>query len=336
MRRDVIVVGASAGGVEALQAFVAGLPADLPATLLVVLHVPAYGSSVLPAILGRSGPLPVAHPQRSERLRASKIWVAPPDHHLVVADDHVVLTRGPRENGHRPAIDVLFRSAARAVGPRLVGVVLSGTLDDGTAGLVAVADRGGATVVQDPDDALYPGMPTNALEHVDVDHVATAGEIAAIVTRLCDDEIVDPEPALSPLLEIETDLALMDGDAMNQAERPGTPSGFSCPDCSGVLFEIRDGELTRYRCRVGHAWSAESLFGEQSTQLDTALWMALRGLEEKAALARELRDRARERGSVLSASRFEDQACEAFSAATTLRRLVESGLGVREDDETPA
>lgn len=334
MRRDVIVVGASAGGVEALRTLVAGLPADLPATVLVVLHIPAYGGSVLPAILGRAGALPASHPGPRQRLTESVIWVAPPDHHLAVADSHVVVTRGPRENGHRPAVDVLFRSAARALGPRVVGVVLSGALDDGTAGLAAVAARGGVTVAQDPADALYPGMPSSAIQHVGVDHVLPVKQIADLLWTLCNEEVVLDEPAVSPLLELEAGLALMDDDAMNEPERPGTPSGFSCPDCSGVLFEIEDGELVRYRCRVGHAWSAESLFGEQSTQLDTALWMALRGLEEKAALARTLRARALERGNSLSASRFAQQAADATSAASTLRELLDSHLGV--DDDRPA
>jgi two-component system chemotaxis response regulator CheB len=331
MRRNVIVIGASAGGVETLRTLVAGLPADLPATVLVVLHVPPYGGSVLPAILTRSGPLPARHPAQREPLAESVIWVAPPDQHLVVAGDHVVLTRGPRENGHRPAVDVLFRTAARAAGARVIGVVLSGTLDDGTAGLTAIAGQEGVTVVQDPEDALYPGMPSNAIAQVPVDHVVPVSEMAALLVRLCKEEAVEVDPPVSSLLKIEADMALMDDDAMNQAERPGRPSGFSCPDCNGVLWTIRDGELVRYRCRVGHAWSAESLFGEQSEQLDGALWMALRGLEEKAALARTLGERALERHSKLTASRFAYQAEEATRAASVIRSLLESHFGSEDE-----
>jgi len=311
------------------------LPPTLPAAVLVVLHVPAYGGSVLPAILDRAGALPAAHPSARERLTESAIRVAPPDQHLVVVDDHIVTTRGPRENGNRPAVDVLFRSAARALGPRVIGVVLSGALDDGTAGLAAIAACGGLTVVQDPTDALYPGMPESAIAHVEVDHVATMAQLPELLVRLCTQDVAGFEAPVSPLFEVETGLALMDDQAMNEENRPGRPSGFSCPDCNGVLFEIHDSDLTRYRCRVGHAWSSESLLGEQSTQLDSALWMALRGLEEKAALARTLRDRALERGNPLSAARFVRQADDATRAASTIRALLESHLGMTGGD-TPS
>ncbi|GAB2476161.1 chemotaxis protein CheB [Jatrophihabitans fulvus] len=331
MRRTVVTIGASAGGVEALRLLMSGLRADFPGTILVVLHIPPYGGSALPAILDRAGPLPARHPVSGERFVPGTVLVAPPDHHLAVADDHVLLTRGPRENGHRPAVDVLFRSAARALGPRLISVVLSGALDDGTAGTAVVAARGGVTTAQDPGDALYPGMPMNAIEHVGVDHVVKIDELADLLHDLCDEEVADVEPPLSPLPDVEADLALTGGAATNRPERPGRPSGFSCPDCDGVLFEIEDGDLVRYRCRVGHAWSAESLFGEQTTQLDTALWMALRGLEEKAALARTLRERALERGDTLTAQRFAQQDEDAVRAATTIRTLLENRLGMREE-----
>lgn len=339
MRRNVIVIGASAGGVEALQSLVAGLPADLPATVVVVLHIPSYGGSVLPAILTRSGPLRARHPVPGDALRPAEILVAPPDYHLVLDAGRVRLTRGPRENGHRPAIDVLFRTAARSAGQRVIGVVLSGVLDDGTAGLAAVESRGGVTVVQDPADALYPGMPSSALDNVPVHHVVPAKEIGGLLAQLVTEhteDIHDEIEGVSSLMEIEADLAMMDDNAMDMPERPGTPSGFSCPDCSGVLWEINDGGLIRYRCRVGHAWSSESLLGEQAQQLEDALWMALRGLEEKAALSRTMGERARERGNPLSAQRFEEQAGEATHAASLIRTMLESHLGTRDDDEANA
>jgi two-component system chemotaxis response regulator CheB len=213
----------------------------------------------------------------------------------------------------------------------VIGVVLSGVLDDGTAGLSAIAARGGTTVVQEPDDALYPGMPTSAIEHVDVDHVVPIAEMADLLVQLCKEEVVEVDLPVSPLMAIEADMAMMDGDAMNESDRPGRPSGFSCPDCNGVLWEIHDGHLMRYRCRVGHAWSAESLLGEQSEQFDGALWMALRGLEEKAALARTLGQRALERSSPLSAGRFHQQAEDATGAASLIRSMLEAHLGTPDD-----
>ena len=323
-RRDVVVVGASAGGVEALKTLAASLPPDLPATLLVVLHVPAYGRSVLPAILGRAGPLPARHVTGSSPLTPGEILVAPPDHHLVVLDSEVRATRGPRENGHRPAIDVLFRSAARALSHRVIGVELSGVLDDGAAGMWAVRNRGGLVVVQDPADCLYPEMPQSVMASLTPDHVTPAAGLGGLLDRLCREEFVAPELApLSELILAETDLALLEEGAMN-TERPGSPAGFSCPDCGGTLFEITEGALSRYRCRVGHAWTTKGLLGEQSVQLDTALWVALHTLEEKAALSTQLSERAARSGSPLTAARFEEQAADSKRAADHIRELIES------------
>lgn len=335
MRRNIVVVGASAGGVEVLRSVVSQLPADFPAAVLVVLHVPAYGGSVLPSILARAGKLPVRHAGGEEALISGTVLVAPPDHHLVVRAGSVLTTRGPTENGHRPAIDVLFRSAARAAGARVIGVVLSGALDDGTAGLRAIAARNGVTVVQDPTEAMYPGMPLNAIEHVAVDHVVHSDVLGELLLKLCSEDVdLAEETPPSHLMQVETDLAMMDDETMNSADHPGEPSGFSCPDCAGVLWEIRDGALVRYRCRVGHAWSAESLLGEQSQMLDGALWMALRGLEEKASLSRSLSGRAQERGNALSARRFAEQAQEATQAAMLIRSLLEAHLGSTDETGT--
>lgn len=323
--RDVVLVGASAGGVEALRTLVAGLPADLPATVLVVLHVPSTGTNALAAILDRSGPLPARAAEHGGPLRHGEVVVAVPDRHLLVTDDHVALTSGPRENGHRPAVDALFRSAARAVGPRAIGVVLTGALDDGAAGLVALRAQGGVGVVQDPADALYDGMPRAALEAARPEHVVPLADVPGLLARLvleqaparpsrAGDERMREEVAMS-----EFDLRPLEGD-----DHPGDPSGYSCPDCSGVLWRIEDHGLLRFRCRVGHAWSPESLQDQQTAELDGALWIALRSLEERAALAREMADRAREAGHDLTANRFADRAVETGDAARTIRRLLTS------------
>ena len=320
--RDIIVIGASAGGVEALKQLVHGLPADLPAAVFVVLHVPPHGPSVLPRILTRAGRLPAAHPADGQPIRPGTITVAPPDYHLLVKPGHVRLTRGPRENGHRPAADALFRTAARSYGGRVVGVVLSGVLDDGTAGLAAVKRAGGLAVVQHPDDALYAGMPQSAIDNVAVDYTLPVADLAALLTRLATEPAPAPHPGLSPDGDKEADMAELEPGAVHAHHRPGTPSAFGCPECGGVLWELRDGDLLRFRCRVGHAWSADSLLAEQSDGLEAALWSALRALEEQAALSRRMADRAVARGHTGSAEVFAGQSRDATAHAEVIRRVL--------------
>ncbi|TDC50285.1 chemotaxis protein CheB [Jiangella ureilytica] len=319
---DVVVVGASAGGVEALKEFASSLPADFPAAVLVVLHVPATGTSVLPQILDRAGPLPARHARNGDTLESGTILVAPPDHHLVVYDHAVTLSRGPKENGHRPAVDVLFRTAARVLGSRVAGVVLSGSLDDGAAGMVAVTLRGGHGVVQDPDEALHSSMALAALEAAPGCLSLPVGKIPAHLVAHFADRPVAAEPPASPLMEAESAMAKIDMKALNDPERPGRASGYSCPDCAGSLFEIEEGGLRRFRCRVGHAWSPQSLAAEQSASLEGALWMALRALEEKAAFTLASSRRARDQGRELTAGRFEDDAGDVQRAAAIVRDLI--------------
>jgi two-component system, chemotaxis family, protein-glutamate methylesterase/glutaminase len=293
-QRDVVVVGASAGGVEALEKLVAGLPAELPASIFVVLHLMADGTSVLPAILDRAGPLRATAATGGERFERGRIYVAPPDRHMLLRGDRIVLTRGPRENGHRPAIDPLFRSAAREHGRRAVGIVLSGMLDDGVLGASAIKRHGGAVLVQDPADAGQGSMPANALEHVAVDHCAPAGELGQI---LCD--VIDT-PLDATAAPHEPTTADDGGDgvgelAIDTAVDPipdGRPAGLICPDCGGALWEQHEQSLIRYECRVGHRYSPESLVAGQAGALEEALWSALHSLEERADLLRRMARRA--------------------------------------------
>jgi two-component system, chemotaxis family, protein-glutamate methylesterase/glutaminase len=336
-QRDTVVVGASAGGVAALRTLLAGLPADFPARILVVLHVPATGVNALASVLARSSAMKVRSAANQDRLEPGVILVARPDHHLVVVDDSVLLTRGPRENGHRPAIDVLFRSAAQALGPRTIAVVLSGALDDGSAGLRTIRSRGGLGVVQDPDDAQHAGMPTNAIRAADPEYVVPVAQMPVLLTGLIGVEVSDPAPAPDPeylrLLQTEVAVSELSPEALHRAHRPGRPSGLACPDCHGALFAIGEEEFIRFRCRVGHAWSAESLLAEHRSAVEGALWMALRALEEKAALCQDMSDRAGTNGAGISALRFAEQASEATDAAELLRGLLADGTGVGIDEQ---
>jgi len=266
--RDIVVVGASAGGVEALAALVRRLPSDLPAAMFVVLHLSPEHKSVLPQILSSAGPLTAKHARNGETILPNRIYVARPDHHLLVHEDHVRVVRGPRENGHRPAIDPLFRTAAYTFGARVIGIVLSGALDDGTAGLAAIKGQGGLAIVQDPDDALVDAMPRSALENVDVDHVLSITELGKVLPRLC---------------------------------------------------------------RVGHAFAPETLYTEQRTALEGALWAALRPLEEQAALSRRMAVRARELGHSKSAIRHDERAHAAQTQARKVRDALRLGAPPKAD-----
>lgn len=325
--RDIIVIGASAGGIEALRMLVKALPADLPAAVMVVVHLPSDSVSVLPRLLSRAGPLPATHPADGEAIRQGHIYVAPPDRHLLVMQGYVQVRHGPRENGHRPAVDPLFRSAARAYGRRVIGVILSGTLDDGAAGLLAVKTRGGAAVVQHPDDAIFDGMPRSAIAAAPVDHVVPIAEMAATLTRLT--HIAPETKGGSPVpeeMEYEVAASELDMAALESEEKPGVPSVFGCPECGGVLWEMQEGDVLRYRCRVGHAMTAETLLAEQTGALEAALWTALRALEEKAQLARQLGERARETRRIRAAERFEGQARDARRNAALIRDVLLKGL----------
>jgi two-component system chemotaxis response regulator CheB len=318
------VVGASAGGVEALRGFVAGLPADLAASVLVVLHLPAGGTSALPAILDRAGALPACSATDGMTLRHATIYVAPPNHHLLVVDDRTALSHGPTENGRRPAIDALFRSAAIIGGPRVTGVLLSGVLDDGVAGLISIAGRGGKVVVQDPDEALFPSMPRHAMRVLAVDHVLPTGAIGAVLDKLSRNAVESNDaPAPSALLRLENAIATADSSAQvgRDPAQLGVMSGFTCPDCDGALIEIAAG--SRYRCRVGHAWTGEALLDAQGLAWERALGAAIRTLDEKAALSRRMADQARERGSAGLASRYDLHAAEALEAAALLREPLD-------------
>lgn len=283
--RGVIAIGASAGGVDAIKQLAASLPPDLSYAVLVTLHMAASTPSVLAHIVDRSGPLPATQAVDGECLRPGHVYVAAPDRHLLVRDHRIVVSRGPTEDGHRPAINPLMRSVAVAYGPRAVGVLLSGVLDDGVLGLAAIRSRGGVTVVQDPDDALFPDMPRNAIAAQVVDYEVAAGASGRLLKALAERPGGEFTMVSDPAMEVENRIAM--GSRYSgtfDAETLGPPSGFTCPDCNGSLISVGD---TTYRCRVGHAWTPEALFRARDRETENALWIALRSLEEKAKLSRK-------------------------------------------------
>ncbi|MGQ0776023.1 MAG: chemotaxis protein CheB [Pseudonocardiales bacterium] len=330
MVRDLVVVGASAGGVEALRAMVHGFPRDLDAAVLVVLHIPPGAPSALPKILARSGPLPAVAARDGELIKPSCIYVAPADQHMLVRDGQIALSRGPAENGHRPAVDPLFRSAAQHYGARVIGVILSGSRDDGTAGLAAIVERGGIPIVQDPDTALHRSMPCAAMEHLTIEYVLHPGKIGKLVAGLVTQgPLVAQKPTVAELpadelLAVETAIAEL--TAVTTDRLPGRPTGLSCPSCHGAMLELDGAPSPRYRCRVGHAWSPDSLLAAQSDAIDGALWTALRALEEQAALSRQLAALGGPRGSPEIVDRHLARADHTYWAARQIRRLLgESG-----------
>ena len=320
---EIIVVGASAGGVEALVQLVRGFPADLPASVFVVLHIPAQSPSLMADILGRSGLMKALQPVDYQRIERGRIYVASPDHHLMVERGFVRVVRGPRENRHRPAVDPLFRSAAVAYGSQVVGVVLTGALDDGTAGLLAIKQRGGIAVVQDPRDAIYPDMPQSALAHVSVDHCLPIVQIGPLLVQLSHQEVVQEniQPA-SEDMEREVRVAEMETNPLNEHEQVGNPSAYSCPECGGVLWEVHDGELDRFRCRTGHAFSSDSVLAEQSERIEEALWVALKTLDENASLSRRMAKQAQHNGHTWLVERLNAKVQTAEQQAALLRQLL--------------
>lgn len=320
--RDLVVIGASAGGVETLRRVVADLPADLPAAVCVVVHIAPASPSALAHILSRAGPLPCQTAEDGEPLRPGIILVAPPDRHLEIEDGRVRLTVGPRENGHRPAVDALFRSAAAAFDGRVLGVVLSGTRDDGTAGLAAIKSAGGNAIVQDPHEALYAGMPAHALANVSVDAVVRSDLVASTVAAMVKGhELPDNVHAHDPVADPYDDEGAIP---------------MICPDCGGVLREHFEDEITQWECRVGHRYSPTSLIDAQADGVEEALWAAIRVLEDRRILLDQIADQMEEREQHYTAARFRRRANDAQAQAelvrdalvraaqTTLRKLDDS------------
>jgi two-component system, chemotaxis family, protein-glutamate methylesterase/glutaminase len=330
-RRNIVVIAASAGGVTALQTLCKGLPGDLKATIFIVQHISPASRSMLPAILDRAGPLPVINPREGEEIRSGYIYVAPPDRHLLVKAGHVLVRKGPKENRTRPAADPLFRSAAVSYGSRVVGMVLTGTLDDGTAGLLAVKRCGGVAVVQDPDDAAWPDMPRHAMQKVAVDYCLPLEALSGLIVRLSR-EPAGPRVPIPQDIELEAHiaeqemLAMIEENSGNSIDGgnsiAGKPSMLTCPDCGGALMELEDGPLIRFRCHVGHAFSPATLAAAQGETFEQALWMALRTHNERIKLFSRMKESADAEGKTRSAAKWSAAMTEAQGRIDLLRDLL--------------
>jgi two-component system, chemotaxis family, protein-glutamate methylesterase/glutaminase len=328
-RRDIIVVGASMGGVEGFKSLAGQLPISFSGTLFLVLHTSPESPGILAEILSRAGPLPATNARHGAHFRTGHLYVAPPDHHLHLRDHKTILSRGPKENRTRPAIDPLFRSAAATWTTRVVGVLLSGYLDDGVAGLSAIQRCGGLTVVQDPNDTLYPDMPRNALNTLAIDHCLPLAQIGALLHRLSREAA--PPPSLVPddlRLEVSISENLMSD--ISAYKQIGAPAALSCPDCGGPLWQLENDALTRFRCHVGHAFTAANLLEGQGQEVERALWIALRTLEERARMLHQMADDASRRGD--THGRYDTDAKESLAHAEQIRGLL---MNLNKVGETP-
>ena len=323
MPKDIIVVGASTGGIEALKMLVGALPKDFAASIFIVVHTSPHSPGILAAILERAGDLAAVAVKYRERIRPGVIYVPPPDHHLLLEPGVALTTRGPRENRFRPAVDPLFRSAAQVYGPRVVGVILTGGLDDGTAGLWAVKKLGGTAIVQDPKDALVDSMPRNALQHVSVDYCLPLSEIAPLLVRLTGKGAAAQEEGTYQVpeeFEIEVNIAREEVALDAGVLKLGEPSNYACPECHGVLLQLKEAGRMRFRCHTGHAYSVDSLIAEISEGVDEALWNAVRAIEEHILLMRHLAEHARANENGTTAEHFLRRAQAAERRADLLRQ----------------
>ncbi len=323
-RRNIIVIGASAGGFEVIKQIVAGLPASLEASVFIVWHMSADIRGILPEVLNKQQTLYAANAIDKEPIKPNRIYVAPPDRHLVIERDHVRVTRGPKENRFRPAIDPLFRSAAYAYGPGVIGVILSGALDDGTAGLWAIKSRGGIAIVQDPSDAQVSAMPSNALREVAVDYALPAIGIAPLLEELSAEEIPQYNFPYMESNEIkkEINVILQEGSADEAILQLGELTPYTCPECHGVLSAIKEGMRIRYRCHTGHAFSADSLLEALTENIEHSIWNAIREMEESVIFLNHMGDHLAEINQPHLAAIYFKKANEVMERIKLLRQAV--------------
>jgi two-component system, chemotaxis family, protein-glutamate methylesterase/glutaminase len=323
--KDIIVIGASAGGLDALKKLIGGLPENLQASVFIVWHISPYVTGILPDVLNKHTSFYVSHPVDGEKIKSGRIYVAPPDHHLIVEPEQIRVTKGPKENRFRPAIDPLFRSAAYSYDRRVIGIVLTGALDDGTAGLWTIKHRGGTAIVQDPADAEVPSMPESALREVDVDYCVPIAEMPELIARLVNEDADENSGVImeeNKLTEIEIKIAAEDNAFESGIMNFGELSPFTCPDCHGVLSQYQEGKRTRFRCHTGHAFSANSLLATVTESVEEGLWSAIRGIEESVMLLNHLGNHYVDLNQADLAALYFKKALEAEQRAQFVREAV--------------
>ena len=317
----VIVIGTSAGGIEALKTLLGKLPADLAAFPLAVIHIASSSPRMLPELLSKPGQLRCVHPCQGESLQRGRFYLAPPDQHMLVdARETIRLSHGPKENRARPAIDPLFRSAALAFGPEVIGVILTGNLDDGTAGLLAVKRSGGTTVIQDPADAVAPSMPSSAARHVQIDHKVPLSKMGPLLVQLSKEKPKAERFVMPDRLKLEAEIAADEKAVLHEdIAKIGDPSVFTCPDCHGTLLRIRDEQLLRFRCHTGHAFTGQSLVTSLNESTEDAIWGAVRALQEGAMLLQHLAQHALDAGQDHEAKSLDREAQKKREQAALVR-----------------
>lgn len=337
-KRDVIVVGASAGGLDMLRQLLAQLPADFPASIFVVWHLSRDYPSQLAQILSRASALPVTQAIDGEAINVGHVYVARPDHHLLVAPGRIQVRRGPMENRFRPSIDVLFRSAALTYGPRVISVILSGALDDGAAGSYAVKERGGLTIVQDPVDADYYDMPIHTMKAVEVDYVLPVADMGQVLSQLVTQQVEEEtEHPVSSQMEIEVSIAREDNSFENGVMQLGEASVYTCPECHGTLLQIKEGNRIRFRCHTGHAYSLDTLLADVTKTIDESLWASVRAIEESLMLLKHMGQHLQESSAPDAAQHFFAKAEKARLQAQRVREvLMENEILSQEKVERPS
>lgn len=324
-KKDIVVIGASAGGVIALVDLFKTIPEDFDAYIFVVLHVSAFSPSVMPQILSRAGHLKAVHAKDGEAMKKNVIYVAPPDYHLLVEKDKVIVKKGPKENRFRPSIDALFRSAAYTYGSRVVGVILSGLLDDGTSGLWTVKQQGGLCIIQHPDDAQFPGMPLSVIEYVDVDYAVPIAEMGVLLNQLTQEHAAETASLSEEELDrlkMEINIAAQDNSFEMGVLKKGALTTLTCPECNGALVKFTEGKIVRFRCHTGHAFTDSALLAGVTKSVEESLWKTVKGLEEAVMILEQTAHQFEKEGKMSTARHFSIKAKEMQKRSQEVRKYI--------------